>query len=251
MVTVARYGWPELGLDLRIAPPTLLEYVGFGDGLLVDHGGKHRAHARDRAQLHSFLTPEVSAALEWFTDVQADDHGARVVHPGGAHSVAQLDSFVARAQVLLAAFARAYEQIEPPPILARDAAAWRAFAARLQGRFEPGRVWVHGARFGIDRFDVGIVWQSSDKIAGTAVRVVIDPPLAQPPTDDDPSLSPLARDLLREVRERVPTIELKPDRFEWLEPEPVLDPARLEPVIEVVTRLARAVRGLEKHGPFR
>ena len=251
MVTVARYGWPELGLELRIAASTILEYVGFGNALVVDHEGKHRARARERAQLHSFLTPEVSAALDWFEEVQADDHGARVVQKGGAHSVQQLDGFVARSQVLLASFARSYEQIDAPSLFTGDVPAWRAFAQRHQGRFEPGRIYVHDARMGIDRFSIGIGWLAADQVAGTEVRIPIDPPLVAPPADDDPSLSPMARDLLREVKQRIPTIELGAKEFKWLDPESISDPARLESPIELVLRLARSMRGLERQGPFR
>ncbi len=104
---------------------------------------------------------------------------------------------------------------------------------------------------GIDRFSIGLAWVTAEKIAGIEVRIFVDPPLVAPPAETDPALSPIARDLLREVKQRIPDIKLGQERFEWLDGEPSIEPARIEPLIELVLRLARSMRGLEQQGPFR
>jgi hypothetical protein len=249
--TVATYGWPELGLELRVGASGWLAAL-LEESRTLGPRARFRMRARDLEQASAFLPADVGAVLDAsFDDARIDDQGAELSSKSAAHTVPVLEAFATRAREMLATFARGHDAVRPPPSAAAHAEAWRAFAVRTSGRFEPGRVRVHGGRVGVDRFDAGLVWANKDSVSETFFHVALDPPLASPPSPEDPSLSPAARELLKSVLAEIPSVTLGTARFEWSEPGLVADPTAIEPRLELVARLARAVRGLEGHGPFR
>lgn len=250
--TVATYTWPDLGLDLQVGATGWLSSL-VSPTRALGPSERFRVRARDAEQAAAFLDDELCAWLDRnCADVRVYDAGAEFSTNSASATVDTLERFARGAQWALAAFARGAAAIRVPAAVAEHEAAWRAFAARAGGRFEPGRVRVIGGKAGVDRFDAGLEWSDAKTVKSTFARVALDPPLAAPPSPEDPSLSPAARELLRAVRAELAAIVLGTAAFEWREPGLVADPAeKLEARVALVARLARAARGLEGHGPFR
>jgi hypothetical protein len=232
LFTVGRASWPALGLDLRLEPRAwadraMRELVK--SDLAFDD--RYVAHGREQAQVASWLTREVVEALARFEEARAHDTGA--VFAAAAQNVdpERLEAFVASARAAAAVLAEAFAGVRPPAVMAGHLAAWRAFAERHGGRFEPGRMWIHDAMFGMERFEVGTVWTRPDRPDATRVRMVIDPPLGQP--------------YAGETRF---TVDM--DAIGLEVPAPLADPAEIEPVLDEMAKVSRAARGLAA-GPFR
>jgi hypothetical protein len=143
----------------------------------------------------------------------------------------QLDAFVTAARIAAACLAEAFASVPPPAAMSGHALAWRAFAERHGGRFEPGRMWIHDATFGMERFEVGTEWSGSEKPDATRVRMVIDPPLGQPYGGET-------------------RFTVEKDAISFQLPAPLADPAEIEPILDEMARVSRAARGLAA-GPFR
>ena len=259
--TVARFSWPSLGLDLRVSERAWSDVLGhtvdLGDPLAIE---RLVARGREDAQVKSWLAPELEAALVAFEDVRVDDDGATVTSRGAAHSLEELLGFVTKAMSLLRLFDAAAARIAPPSAMAAHLAAWQTFAARTQGRLEPGRMWIHDATVGVDRFEVQTLWRANGVYEGTVLRLVVDPPLERELVAADPSLSPEARALLVELAAKgtrphdEPALRVHRDAFEWHRAADVgvlEDPGTLETTVESLARLARAARGMVGAGPFR
>jgi hypothetical protein len=248
-VTVAHYRWPPLGLDLDVGEA---DFIGslLHAGAVLPVGPRLTAYAREKAQVEAWLVGELFAALGELPSVRVRDEGATVEWEGGAQGVRELDHFVTRAQRLLVAFARANATVPPPALGAAAAPAWRAFAERTGGRFVPGPMAVQGALVGTERCTLEVAWADATRALATRATLALDPPLDAPPHEESATLSPLARDLLRQAR-AFPDVVLDADRFGFAVPGLAADPAELEPRLLVLARLARAARGLEGQGPFR
>ncbi len=210
--------------------------------------------------MKSWLGPDLEEALVQFEEVRVDDDGATVSSRGAAHSLDELLGFVTKATTLLRLFHTAAARVAPPSVMAAHLAAWGSFAARTQGRLEPGRMWIHDAMVGVDRFEVQTLWRANGVYEGTVLRLAVDPPLERDLVAADPSLSPEARALLVELSAKgtrprdEPALRVHRDAFEWHRAADLgvlEDPATLETTIDALARLARATRGIVSAGPFR
>ena len=85
------------------------------------------------------------------------------------------------------------------------------------------------------------------------LRVRLDPPLPEPvdPVEDSAKLSPLARSLIEALAGEARSLRLGPDVVGVELERQVADPFTLEPLLDRMARLARALSGREAAGPFR
>ncbi len=250
LATAARYAWPHLGLDLHVGEKRWTDVLGRTWAAPGKAGDRFTIRGREAAQIEAFFDDDLLDRLVRGASVTMDDDGAVVTFSGSPGSTASLEKLATEAVALLEALAQAVARVPPPAAMAEDAGAWRAFAERVGGHFEAGRMWVHGGALGVDRFDVGTVWQPNGTLMGTLVSFPIDPPLEQDLSPDDPTLSPATRELLQELEEAV-HLHVRREEAGYLVPEPTPDPETLRPRLEAIARLLRAKRGLAGAGPFR
>jgi hypothetical protein len=259
--TVARFSWPSLGLDLRVSERAWSDVLGHTVDLTHAPAAERLiARGREDDQVRSWLGVPLEEALVAFEEVRVDDDGATLTSRGAAHSLDELLGFVKKATELLRLFQDAAARVAPPRAMAAHLPAWQSYAARTQGRLELGRMWIHGATIGVDRFEVQTLWRANGVHEGTVLRFIVDPPLDRDLVADDPSLSPEGRALLAELATKgtrprgEPALRVHRDAFEWHQApdQGVLeDPATLDGTVEALARLARAARGIQSAGPFR
>ncbi|WP_394832957.1 hypothetical protein LVJ94_41295 [Pendulispora rubella] len=238
---VARVSWASLGLDLHIDPrrwsdilrPNTVEFE------TADFDEDYVTTARNSEQLRSWLSPEMVESIGHFDEVNVDDRGAVLVKRMLVISTAPaaLSLFVARAVHVARRFGTAHAHVPPAPEMAAHAPAWRAFAERFGGRLECGRMWIHEATLGMERFSIGTDWTGQPP--STLVRLAIDPPLTRPYQGD-----------LSQLRAQVQHIHVGLDAVEARLPAPLADPAAVEPILLEMVRLSRGARGLLDN-PFR
>jgi hypothetical protein len=250
MYVACTLAWPHLGLDLAIGERRWTSL--FDRHVELAHpkaNRRFRVHAREHAQASALLGVDLLAALVAIREVHADDDGARLALIGNAHNADRLHRIVRALVAAARAFAAGIARVPAPAAMGAHVVAWEAFAARVHGRLERGRMWVTGT-WGPDPVEVGTVWSADGELRGTRVAVVFDPPLDAPIDLESPLLSPIARDELRALLGET-TARFAPDVLEVLLPGMTPDPTSAEPWLERLTRLARALRGQVQAGPFR
>ena len=136
-------------------------------------------------------------------------------------------------------------RIPPPPELAPHEAAWRAFADRLGGRFEPGRGAILDGTVGLERVEIATLW-TDDALDATELRVPLGTRI------DPAAVSPSARSLAASLEDAPGRkLTITDDTLALRLPALVPDPTELDPLLESLVRLAQAVRGRGAAGPFR
>jgi hypothetical protein len=251
---VAKLAFPSLGLDLdvgerRWTDVLSLDVVKSGD---AQADARFAAHAREHAQARDVVTPELMIALLRFESVKLDDTSATLSSRGTAHATEPVEAFVAAVLHAADAVAAAAARVPPPLMFAGEVVAWRAFAERLRGRLELGRMHVHDGLVGTDRVSVGTVWTRSGALVGTRLRVAVDPPLDAPPASrEDPALSPAAREAWRELAARAHAVTVDRDAVLVGLDGKLADPADVIPILELAVTLRRAIGGIKGAGPFR
>jgi hypothetical protein len=187
-----------------------------------------------------------------FEDVKLDDSSATLSSRGTPHATEPVETFVTAVLSAADAVAGAAQRVPPPLVFTDHVVAWRAFADRLRGTLELGRMQIHDGAVGADRVSVGTEWTRSGALVGTRIRVIVDPPLEVPPTvRDDPSVSARARELWRDLESRTHAVRVSADAV-FVEIEGKLaDPADVMPAIELAVSLRRALAGIKGAGPFR
>jgi len=248
--TTAVYRWPHLGLDVRLGERGFLDSV-MKQGYYATQS-RFTILGREPAQLDFFFDEALLSRLAKATSVELDDDGATVRVAGTANAASSLERVVTEARELLHVFAAAIAAIPPPAALAAHVGAWQAFAAKVGGSLELGRLWIHDATLeGAYRFELGVAWEpASPTIVGTVARFFIEPPLVEIPSVEDPALSAVARERLREVS-AFDGFHLSKDEIGFVLDEAVADPKSLEPKLEAIGALLRALRGVVAAGPFR
>jgi len=189
--------------------------------------------------------------LAKFDEARVDDEGATVASLGKAQTVPHLDAFVSRAISTANAFARSIARLPPPDRMKRMVPAWQAFAERLGGRLDLGPMAIRAAALGAETVEVETLWSRKGEVEGTAVRVLLSPPLERPLDLESPETSREACELATAVAAEARGTHFGPDSLEALTGGPLQDPAVIEPVLEKLSRLARAIRGIASAGPFR
>ncbi len=180
-----------------------------------------------------------------------DDGGATLATPNALLEEVPLADFAARASRVGRALDAAFAGVPLPPPIAGAAAAWRELAARLGGRFEPGRGAIHDGTLGTERVAITTQWTDGGELRATVVRVPLDARI------DLESLSPSARAQARlsieqsrragAWRSRADAVELT---FDHALPDPPAGPRTPRSRIWLAARPRRApARG--SNGPFR
>ena len=123
------------------------------------------------------------------------------------------------------------------------------FLARAYAR-ETGRMWIHDAMFGGERVHVATLW-NADQPDGT--RLSVDAELARgyDLENEAAQLAPLVRETAMELAKQALSLRVGPGTIEVVLRAPLADPSTLEPLIERMSSLGRALRGELTGGPFR
>ncbi len=250
---VAELTMPSLGLDLdvgerRWSDALAVDVVATGLGP-VDQ--KLAVHAREHAQAKAFVDAWVPSLVP-FEEVKGTDARVVLASRGSVHATSQIGGFVRHVLRAADALEAARALVGPPALLAPHVAAWRGLAEALHGRLELGRMWIHDGRAGTDAVELGCTWERRGLLLGTTVRVAIDPPLgAVPPSPDDPSVSPAARDAWRALAARARAVHVRAEGIVVeLEARPA-EPESAMPVVDLAVSLRRALAGAVAAGPFR
>jgi hypothetical protein len=121
------------------------------------------------------------------------------------------------------------------------------------GRFERGSRAIRGASVASEEIDIATIW-SDERGApptGTRVSLALQPALEAPIDLASPATSAETRDAARALEAGARAVHFKTDAIEALLDGPADDPEALQPVLEKLVRVARAVRGIGSAGPFR
>jgi hypothetical protein len=243
---------PNLGLGLSLHERSLSDLLAARKVPLRNPLVESRfvATAREPAQASAFLTPELLQCLLAFDAAQMDDDRTTFRVARAATTTQSLTPVVAVALQMLARFEDAVAKLPPPAAMAKSVPAWAAFAKSVNGRLELGRVWIHDAELGGERFEVGCLWGANGSSIETLVRLRIEPPFDTEFSVDDPGLSPVTREQLK-VLVKSPGIVLSKSAISWVLPGAVPDPESLRPDLERAATIVRGRRGLLAAGPFR
>ena len=243
--------WAPLGLDLTLGKHEWTSL--FGDHVDVLHAEASRRftiHAREHAQARELFDPALLDLLVRAGDVHVDDAGARLAMKGNAQVADRLARIVDLYREIARAFSAAFPRVPAPALMAEPVPAWEAFAARVHGKLERGRMWIRGT-WGTDVVEVGTLWGAKGELAGTRVAVVLEPPMEI--DRDAPTTSAAARAELVALEALAPaaTLHVSPRALAVLLREATADPQTLEPWLERLCRTARVLRGQTASGPFR
>lgn len=248
---VAHFHYPHLGLDLKLDERTMIDVFARKRWDAPPWLRRYTVQGREAAQLDAFFDEAIGQYLARATRAEMDDDDAHVHVAGAASSASALETVARDALAFLDVLAAALARIPVPENARAIEAAWRDFAASTSGRFEPGRVFVHDASFGGFRFEAGIVWQPDDhEPLGTVLRVPIEPPLARAPDPEDPALSAVAREMLKTLS-ATPGFHADENEMGVFTHGVTADPKTLEPTLEAMVAVLRALRGSVAAGPFR
>jgi len=257
--TVARFRRPTLGLDLALRPARWADVFGtrhrVGDPRFDD--ALHLT-GRDPAQLLALLTAPLRAQLLHCGEVALDDTGGTVSIPGAGVDAASMHGFVARVLDVARSLADAEARVPVPVPLAEHAAAWRDYAGRVSGRFEPGRAWVHEGRYGTERFEMGHRWGDAETALATVIQLHFDDSaraamqsLGATGTGALDGLTDAAQAQVEALCEGGATVTPRPEGLLWERPGLTAEPHTLEPTLDLLARLARALRGQREGAVFR
>jgi hypothetical protein len=251
---VAKLAYPCLGLDLHVAH---FKWTDFLAPNVVKSGlsaadERFAAHAREPAQARAVVTPGLMTTLLPFEAIKVEDEVATLASRGTPHATEPVQAFVLAVMNAADAITLAAQRVPPPILFECDLVAWRAFADRLRGRLELGRMHVHDGVIGLDRVSVGTEWTRSGALVGTQIRVVVDPALAESPTShEDATLSAAARAVWRDLIARDHPVRIERDAVLVNMEGKLADPATAMPILELAVALRRALAGIQGAGPFR
>lgn len=249
LVTAANLSWPPLGMRLRLAPASWFDALSSREIEIGHERFDARFHVESRVpdQVRALLDDaDLRDLLLGIGDLRADDEGASFAVAAALTDEEPLGKLVASALRAADLFHRAFERVPPPPDLAPHAGAWRAFAERIGGRFEPGRGAILDGTVGLERVEIATQWTDEGQLDATELRVPLGARV------DPAAISPAARsiaDALEAPQGRRLTIT--DDALLLRIPALFPDPTELDPVLETLVRLAHAVRGRGAAGPFR
>ncbi len=246
--TVAHLSWPSLGMDLRVGPTSWTDWMGSHrvETQVPEFQKKFTAQSRVTGQAEALLDQSLCIQLARFNDVRLNDEGATFLVPMSLVDERPLGDFVEQVLRVAAELNLAFERIPLPPSLVEHGGAWRAFANRLGGRFEPGRGAIFDATFALERVEIVTSWSDDGKYATTRIRMPLGSRV------DTDAISPAAQKLVDALSQESGTkanvtsdsVDLHLDRL-------VTDPASLEPLLEGLLRLTQTLRGRGAAGPFR
>lgn len=257
-MTVATLGWAPLGLDLALRPGRWADVFAARHRLGV--AAFDRAfllRGRELAQLSGFLTPAVWEPLLSLDEVQVDDDGAKLSLRGAGIDEAALERFVVALRQFAAAVDRGRAQIAAPAALREAEAPWRAWARARGGRFEAGRVFVHGLGGTVSPCRAGHLWRDAETVDETVVVFEVDEALSEKlRLSSDVTGEPLRLDdesaaMLTRLRQGGARVELSAQGVAWSRPGATPEPEGLDEVVDTLNRLVRRLSGQASAAPFR
>jgi hypothetical protein len=242
---VARLSYPSLGLGLHVGEmrwtdKLSVERISLGQDKL---DRRFAVRGREPAQVRSFLRPELLSLLRKFSPVSLDDEQAQLGASGAGYDTAKLDAFAGLALGVAEAIRQATAGILPPATMAADLPAWRAFAQKLEGGLELGRMAIHDARVEGLRFAVITDWTAGGVAERTRLELRFDPEL-----EGDPRL-PEA--VVRELQIGGIAVEASRSGLSATLGAPVHDPSVLLGPLGLMARIAHGLRGSGVRGPYR
>lgn len=247
LVTAAHLEWPSLGMRLRLGPSSWTDAFSARELKVGLDRFDDRFHVEGRVpdQVRALLDPELCGVLQGFEEAEVTDDGALLAVRVALMDEAPLADFVARAHLAARLFHQAFERVPPPPELQPHAAAWRAFADRVGGRFEAGRGAVLDGTLSLERVEIATLWTEEGTLDATELRVPLGTRI------DPDAVSPAARRLAGALDAPDRKLAISDDTLTLRLSTLVTDPAEVEPLLESLVRLAHAVRGHGGAGPFR
>jgi hypothetical protein len=249
--TVATLAWPGLGLELEVNNRRWSDFLSSIETGDVVFDGQFSLRAREARQARALLDAAVREALLAFAEVRVTDEGAVLAAPGAGQALRPFEDFVRHALATAVAIDAAIPRVPLPEALTTHASAWRAFAERLGGRLEPGRPWIHGGTYGMERVDVGTAWSHRGALESTVISMALDLPADASAAPVDPAMLPSRARALRGDRARGAARRAGAGRAAGAPARARGDPSTLEPLIDRMARLRRALRGGGEAGPFR
>jgi arrestin (S-antigen)-like protein len=253
----ATASWPDLGIDLEVMERRWVDAFKRAVEIDPDLDKRLTVRAREPEQVRAFFDQSCSRALLAFEAVAVDDEGFVLASSRGAHEADDLRVFVRQALNAALAFSSATARIPMPAAMARHRPAWQAFAERVRGRLGPGAPAVTGD-IGGTRLVVATRWNESGQPDHTEVRVAMARPLEQAiDRSAAAELSPAVRALVEQLdataaegRAQSPPV-LGADEIVVHLPAPLRDPATIEPILERMVMLSRALAGASGGSPYR
>jgi hypothetical protein len=237
--------WKPLELDLEVRPRRVLELAGAGLAIGPDAWQEQtRVSGREPEQVRAFLEDGVLAPLVALGQVRVDDGRASVTWRDAGTARDRVGGFVARLLALADAVAAARLRILPPAPFATARAAWEALAARMEATLSAARMTVDGRWMGM-RARLRTSWSPKGRPEHTVVSLH---PEAVGAGADARAVEDAQRAVLaHSVAERV---EVTPEGIFARLPAPLLDPAPVVDVLDLLARLAAALRA-PAAGPYR
>lgn len=246
------FAWPSLGMGVHVGERSWTDaIVGAWTSPSEQANARLAIRGREAAQLAAVFDRDLLLGLLSYQSVSIDDASAHLALSTAGTTSGVLEQACRSGLWLLERFSVATMRAPPPTVMASALEAWRSFAATVSGRLEIGSMSLREASLGVDRFDIETHWTDAEHVAATTVTFRVDPPLERVPADDDPSLSPAAREVLRAAKSTLKGLALEPATARFQLDGPVADPASLMPSLELVAKLSRALRGRPASGPFR
>lgn len=249
LFTTATLRWPSLGMGLSVGPSRWNDRftereIDVGDRAFDD---RLRVRGRFAGQVRALLDAGVRACVPADGELRIDDEGATVSVSGALSEPSAVEAFARGSAQLARQLARAIESLPCPAPTTPFADAWKSFATRSQARWSPGDCAVIGARYGVDRFDLGCVFSDDGQLVETFAVMHLDPPLGAEPT---PALAAESRALLTAHRADVEVVTTASTVRCALREAPV-DGAAIDALLDVMARAGRKLQGRSEAAPYR
>src|SRR5262249_8337000 len=148
---------------LSVSPRSWTDRIvgrGLATGIEAFDGRLHTS-ARFAEQAAAVVDGELAASVAAFEEVQVHDDGATFATRRALLEPAALAAFVDDVLRAARALDAGCARVPMPPLLAGGEDGWRALAARLGGRFEPGRGAVLDGALGLEQVEV-VTWWGDD-----------------------------------------------------------------------------------------
>ncbi|MFO0645485.1 MAG: hypothetical protein U0326_04550 [Polyangiales bacterium] len=249
LFTTATLRWPSLGMALSLGPSRWNDRftereIDVGDQTFDD---RYRIRGRFAEQVRALLDAAVRASVPPNGELRIDDEGATVSVSGALSEPAAVEAFARDAARLARELARSIAALPSPAPTAPFCDAWRSFAARAQARWSPGDCAVVGARYGVDRFDLGCVFSDDGRLVETFAVMHLDPPLGAEPA---PATAAESRALIAAHRADVEVVATASTVRCALGAAPA-DGAAIDALLDVMARAGRKLQGRSEAAPYR
>ena len=233
LYSVAMLTWPNLQLDVDVAERRWRDAFSAGVPLGDEAFDKRfTVRGRDARQLQALLNAGVRAQLMDFERAAVDDEGAEMRDPGNGYTVDGLEPFVRRTVALAAALGTAVEHLPAPSVLAADADAWRALAAKLGGRFHPGGFSIRGAQYREAPVELTTHFDEAGSPQATVARALLSGPRA-------PNAE--AQRVMASLASECQGLRIAADAVEATLPSPLAEPSRAESLWRALARVVKAL----------